>query len=148
MRRLMVPLLALLAACGGPPAAVPIATGTPCAFCRMTIADVHLAGEVVAPGEEPRQYDDIGCLLNDLRQRPAPAGGRAFVSDYRSGVLVPADTAVYTRVHSLATPMGSHLVAHAAADARELDVRVLGGDRLAASDLFGAALAPGGPDGK
>ena len=82
MRNLAVSALVVLAACGGPTAAVPIEKGTPCAFCRMTISDPNLAAEIVAPGEEPRMYDDIGCLANDLRQRPAPAEGRAFVADF------------------------------------------------------------------
>jgi len=141
-------LAALATACGGTPLAVPISTGTPCAFCRMTIADIHLAGEIVAPGEEPRVYDDIGCLLNDLRQRATPNGARLFVSDYKTGALVSADAAVYTRVDSVATPMASHLVAHSDAAARDADPRVRGGIRFVAADLFGAALSRRGSDGK
>jgi copper chaperone NosL len=128
----------VLASCGGGARPVPIETGTPCSFCRMTIADPRLAAEIVAAGEEPRQYDDIGCLVNDLRKRPAP-DGVAFVSDYRSGTLVPAATAVYTRVDAIATPMASHLVAHADAAARDADPRVRGGVHQGAADLF----APG-----
>ena len=124
--------------------AVPIETGTACAFCRMAIADAHLAAEVVAPGEEPRQYDDIGCLAADLQKRGAPDRARAFVADYRSGTLVPAGDAVYSRADSIATPMGSHLVAHADAAARDADARVRGDARLTAREVFGADGLPGG----
>jgi copper chaperone NosL len=110
----------------------------------MTIADTRLAAEVVAPGEEPRLYDDIGCLAGDLQKRAAPDGARAFVADYQTGALIPASDAVYTRVDAIATPMGSHLVAHATAAARDADGRVRGGVPRTAADVFGAAGAPGG----
>lgn len=147
MRNLAVSALVVLAACGGPTAAVPIEKGTPCAFCRMTISDPNLAAEIVAPGEEPRMYDDIGCLANDLRQRPAPAEARAFVADFTTGALVPAAEATYTRVDSVATPMSSHLVAHASTTARDADGRVRGGTPISAADVFGNSLS-GGTDGK
>lgn len=141
-------LLCALAACGGDARPVAIATGAPCAYCRMTISDARLAAEVVAPGEEPRQYDDIGCLANDLRTRPAPQGARAFVADYQTGALTAANDAVYTRVDAIATPMGSHLVAHATGAARDADARVRGGVRQTAADVFGTAGAPGGTHGR
>ena len=137
-------LLCVLAACGGDVRPVAITTGAPCAYCRMTIADTRLAAEVVAPGEEPRLYDDIGCLAGDLQKRAAPDGARAFVADYQTGALVPANDAVYTRVDAIATPMESHLVAHATAAARDADARVRGGVPRTAVDVFGAAGAPGG----
>ena len=144
----LLAVIAVVAGCGGPARPVAIETGTPCAFCRMTITDVHLAAEIVAPGEEPRQYDDIGCLVEDLKKRPPPADGRAFVADYQSGALVAAADAVYSRVDAIATPMGSHLVAHATEAAREADGRVRGGVRHSATDVFGAAGAPGGQHGR
>jgi copper chaperone NosL len=134
--------VALAVGCtGGRVSPVPIEPGVPCAFCRMSIADARLAAEVVAPGEEPRQYDDIGCLAADLAKRPLAAGARAFVADYRSGTLLPAADAVYTRVETIATPMLSHLVAHESDQAREADARTRGGTRLLARDVFGAAIA-------
>jgi len=142
---IVITLVLALAACGESAAGpVPIEMGTGCAFCRMAIADAHLAAEVVAPGEEPRQYDDIGCLAADLQKRGAPDRARAFVADYRSGTLVPAGDAVYSRADSIATPMGSHLVAHADAAARDADARTRGGARLTAREVFGADGLPGG----
>jgi copper chaperone NosL len=142
---LLVAIL-MLAACGGagdPPP--PIQAGTPCAFCRMTISDAHYAAAVVSPGEEPRQYDDIGCLAGDLQKRPLASRARAFVADYVTGALVPAGDAVYTRVESIETPMMSHIVAHATAAARDADPRIPGsGIRQTPKDVFGATVPGGG----
>jgi len=125
-------------ACGGGASPVPIESGQPCTYCRMTIADVHLGAEVVAPGEEPRFYDDIGCLAHDLEKRAVPEGGRVFVADYQTGAMVPGETAVYSRVESIATPMMSHYVAHAGESARQSDARVRGGSIHTADELFGS----------
>ena len=144
----VVALLGLVACGRGAPAPIPIETGHPCAFCRMIIADTRLAGELVAPGEEPRQYDDLGCLVADLRRTPAPETARAFVADYQTGVLVPAGDAIYTRLETIATPMASHLVAHATDAARDADPRVRGGHRQTAAEVFGAAGPPGGSHGR
>lgn len=135
--------IVLLAGCGGAAQPVAIETGTPCAFCRMTIMDARVAAEIVAPGEEARQYDDIGCLVEDVKQRPVGADGRAFVADYQTGALIAAGEAVYTKMDAIATPMSSHLVAHATAAGRDADSRVRGGVRLGAAAVFGAAGAPG-----
>lgn len=126
---------------------VPIQPGTPCAYCRMTIGDTHFGGEVVAPGEEPRQYDDIGCLANDLRKRPPAADARVFVADYATGALVPGATAVYSRVETIETPMMSHVVAHADEGGRARDARVHAGVKQVVGDVFGDAL-PGAADGR
>ena len=150
-RRAVCVLVALvaLAGCGrtdDPPP--PIQAGTPCAFCRMTISDGHFAAEVVAPGEEPRQYDDIGCLAGDLQKRPLPSRSRVFVADYATGALIPAGDAVYTRVESIETPMMSHIVAHATAAARDADSRIpRSGIRQTPKDVFGASV-PGGTNGR
>jgi copper chaperone NosL len=110
----------------------------------MTIADARVAGEVIAPGEEPRQYDDIGCLADDLKKRPLTSGARVFVADYSTGALIAAAEAVYTRVDAIETPMMSHLVAHANDAARDGDTRVRSGIRTTVNDVFGASLAGGG----
>lgn len=129
----------------GPP---PIQAGTPCAFCRMTIVDTRLAAELTAPGEEARQYDDIGCLMNDLKRRPAPANGHAWVADYETGNLRGANEVVYTRVDTIDTPMGSHLVAQLDDAARRADARTREGHPLTAADLFGPAGPPRGTDAR
>ena len=37
-----------------------------CAHCRMVIVSQATAAQIAAPGEEPRFFDEIGCLRDYL----------------------------------------------------------------------------------
>ena len=125
----------------GPPEPAALVAGEEaCASCRMTVSEPRFASQLVAPGEEPRFFDDHGCLRDFLRAGRAPRGGVAFAADHRTREWVDAGRAVYTRVPGLHTPMGSGLVAHADAASRAADPVAAPGAPLAAADVFGTAL--------
>jgi copper chaperone NosL len=93
----------------------------------MAVSDAGFAAQIAAPGEEPRFFDDLGCLRDHLRTRPRlPPGAVAFVADHRTRAWVRASRAVFTRRESVETPMSSHLLAHA--DAASRDAFAAGGD--------------------
>ena len=140
-------LLALLAlhCSSGPPAPATVDTkNDACAFCRMSVSDVRFAGQLVAPGEEPKFFDDLGCLRDYLRSaKQLPSGSLAYVADHRSKAWVPAARAVLTKLAAQATPMGSGVVAHADTASRDADDDARGGAPLSASEFFGPAGLPG-----
>lgn len=119
-----------LAGCGGA-TIVPAAIDTrhdACRFCRMTVSDIRFAAQVVAPGDEPLAFDDIGCLGAFVRGGQAlPGDAVVFVADHRTREWVRADAAVFTRVPSLVTPMASHLIAHRNQASRDADPDARGG---------------------
>ncbi len=129
---------------GGAPVAVSLQPGTPCSHCRMTVLDQKLASQLLAPGEEPRFFDDLGCLTAYLAAHPAEPRTRAFVADHMTGAWVDAARAAYSRSEAIATPMGSHLVAHADEASRAADASIRDARPLTAGSVFGAAGAPGG----
>jgi len=147
MKRALL-LTVLLAACasGPPPPAALDTKNESCAWCRMAVSDARFAGQIVAPSEEPRFFDDVGCLghfvAGEKARRP---GAVAYVADHRTRTWVRADAALYTQVASLATPMGSHLIAHADAASRDADPDAKGGTPRTPAELFGPGGAPGGP---
>ena len=95
-----------------------------CAFCRMTVSDARFAAQLVAPGEEPRFFDDLGCLRDFLRAGQAAGRAPSASSPTTGPGRGSAPTrAVYTRVAGLETPMGSHLIAHADAASRDAGSR-------------------------
>lgn len=138
--------LTLLTACAsGPPQPAALDTkNTECAHCRMIVSDIHYAAQIVAPGEEPRFFDDVGCLRDYLKGGGAvPTGAVAFVADHRTGEWVKAADAVYTKIVGYSTPMDSGLIAHASVASRDADPGARGGGRVGAADVFG----PNGPPG-
>ena len=150
MNRPAVPALlaaALLAGCSqGPPPPVSVDTrNDACSWCRMAVSDARFAAQIVAPGEEPRIFDDIGCLRSYVAAG-AGIGKRAlaYVADHRTRSWVPASRAVYTEVPGLATPMASGLVAHSDGASRDMDPDAAGGTVRDAREVFGAQAPPGG----
>ena len=115
-----------------------------CASCRMAVSSSAFASQIVAPGEVPRFFDDLGCLADFVKAARAPAEAIAFVADHRTRAWVRADRAVYARVPGLETPMGSHVVAHADAASRDQDGDARAGTPLPATELFGPAGPPAG----
>lgn len=138
--------LALAACSRGPAKPAPLDTrNETCAHCRMMVSDARFAAQLVAPREEPRFFDDLGCLRDWLRNHPErPRGAVAFVADHRTKEWVRAAAAAYTRIPGLETPMDSHLVAHRDSTGRDADPTAAGGAPVAREELFGPA---GPPDG-
>ena len=138
--------ITLITACAaGPPQPAVLDTrNTECAHCRMIVSDVHYAAQIVAPGEEPRFFDDVGCLRDFLQGGAAvPSNAIAFVADHRTGEWVKAADAVYTKIVGYSTPMDSGLIAHANAASRDADPGAQRGTPVDVKDVFG----PGGPPG-
>ncbi|HEY7727315.1 MAG TPA: hypothetical protein VID50_02565 [Candidatus Eisenbacteria bacterium] len=97
-------LLALAAGCGrraGPPAVV---MGTPCATCGMSVSDRHFACVRQVDGRW-RTYDSIECLIRDAASTP---GGIAYLSDYDTATLHPADS-LWIVQGEFSSPMGGGL---------------------------------------
>jgi copper chaperone NosL len=112
-----------------------------CRYCRMAVSNQRFAGQIVAPGEEPVFFDDIGCLSNYVQGRPAlPRGAVVYVADHRTREWVSAAEAIFTMVPGLETPMASHLIAHASGASLDADPVAAGGSRVALSTLFPGGL--------
>lgn len=108
-----------------------------CRFCSMVVSSRFTAAQVVAPGEEPRFFDDLGCLAGWLKSNRLGPDAVVYVADHHTGDWVPAVSAVYSRVETLDTPMNSHLVAHATEASRAADQAAAGGLVLSAADAIG-----------
>ena len=116
-----------------------------CASCRMPVSDPRLAAQIVAPGEEPRFFDDIGCLRDSLAgNHPLSRHAALYVADHRTKEWIPAARARYTICPGVATPMGSHLLAHADEASRLLDAAARGGTPVTSEEALGTTGAKGG----
>ncbi len=113
-RRVGVAAVALAAACAQP-GPRPIALGDEvCRHCHMTIADPRFAAELVTARGRVHVFDDIGCLVLFAAEGGVPLEQvhSLWVHDFlHPDSLLDARAAVYLRIESMNTPMGSHLVA-------------------------------------
>lgn len=124
------------AGCSSAAAPVAITMGQDaCSHCRMAIVSQSTAAEILAPGEEPRFFDDLGCLRDFVTAAPLPADAVVFVADHRTGEWVEARRATFTRT-SIATPMGSGLLAHVDVASRDRDTSARGGEPVAAGSIL------------
>jgi copper chaperone NosL len=111
----------------------------------MAVSDARFAAQLAAPAEEPMFFDDVGCLRAYLAAAPRlPRGSVAFVADHRTRQWVQASRAHFTFRESLATPMASHLIAHASPASRDADPAAAGGTPRSVTEIFGPE---GPPDG-
>jgi len=122
----------LLVACGASePRPVPIAWNEDiCSHCRMAISQPELAAEAVGTAGRVEMFDDIGCLVEWLREPDAPEGLTPFVTDRPTGEWLRADEAVFVQSPELPTPMGYGLAAFADREAARSLARELGGSLL------------------
>lgn len=107
----------------------------------MMVSSRMFASQIAAAGEEPKFFDDLGCLATWLEKTPMPKDAVLYVADHRTGEWVSADRAVFSRVDTLDTPMGSHIVAHADEASRAQDGAARGGTALTRAEALGRAGA-------
>lgn len=138
--------LVLLAACGvadGPPEIA--LDRTACDHCGMLISELGYAAAFKMPGEPARVFDDIGCMLDELRGLPVGERTALWFHAYDADTWLTPETAVFVRSPELRTPMAGGVVAFASAEeaarlAAELETRVISRfDELLAEPVEGAS---------
>lgn len=107
-----------------------------CASCRMVFTTTATAAEIVAPGETPVLFDDLGCLRDYLRSHPLDAGASLYVREHRQQIWVDGRHAVYSQMARVDTPMASGLIAHADPASRDADPAAQGARPLEAARLL------------
>jgi copper chaperone NosL len=132
-------LLAVAACASGPPPPAALNAGSDtCRWCRMVVSDVHFAAQIVAEGEEPVFFDDLGCLRAYAGETATPSSASVvYVADHRTGAWVTAASAVYTRLTRDTTPMGGGMIAHGDEASRKADPAAAGGSDVPRSEAVG-----------
>lgn len=120
-RTLVIAAFALLsAACSakaaGPPEIVPDTTA--CSHCGMLVSELIYAAAYQAHGEEPRVFDDIGCLLQAIR-RETSTPLDIWVQDAVGAGWLDADKATFVASPQIRTPMSGGLLAYSDAVAAQ-----------------------------
>lgn len=144
---LLIAVAALVVACAaGPPSAAALDTRNEhCRFCRMVVSEHAFASQIVAPGEEPQFFDDLGCFRSFLDGAPKIAAGSVtYVADHLTKAWVRADQAIFVEAVTTRAPMGSPILAFGTSASRDADPDAAVGKALTLDAVFGAHRVPGG----
>ena len=87
-----VVIVAVVAACASIQPA-PVQVGDRCVRCRRAISDLKLAGEIIDQLKAPFPLRTAGCLAKYMKAHPDQQVTAVFVTDYRTGRMLPADEA-------------------------------------------------------
>jgi copper chaperone NosL len=108
-----IAVLVVLASCqerAGEPVA--IEANDMCSFCRMSISEKRYAAELIDSDGRAFKFDDIGCLVNFIKQRRNNASIQAtFVMDFDRLEWLQAEKVSYVRSSEFKTPMNGGIVA-------------------------------------
>ncbi|MBL9147832.1 MAG: nitrous oxide reductase accessory protein NosL [Phycisphaerae bacterium] len=114
-----------------------------CAHCGMMLAEDRCAAASIAVVDGQPAYllwDDVGCLLDWLRERPDSTFSAHFVRDYDARSWVDAPKATFLMTEAIRTPMGSWIVAFASPAGAEGARRVHGGEVSSWNELANARV--------
>ena len=105
--------MVLAGACAGratvPPAIV--LDRSACSRCGMLISEKAYAAAIRFPDGHDQVFDDIGCLVAAVREKPA-AGSHYWFHDGVSGEWLTDVAPVFAVSSQLRTPMGGGIVAY------------------------------------
>ena len=119
--RLVIAAFALLsAACSATAAGPPdiVVDRSACSHCTMFVSEPIFAAAYQAPGQEPRLFDDIGCMLDALRRETA-SPIHIWVQDAAGAGWLDAHEAIFVAAEDIPTPMNGGVLAYANAAAAE-----------------------------
>ncbi|HSA57098.1 MAG TPA: nitrous oxide reductase accessory protein NosL [Gemmatimonadaceae bacterium] len=133
--RPLATLLLVLSSCQRGPR--PLVAGTDaCEFCRMTVSDVRFGAELVSRTGRVHTFDAVECLASfylDATSRDDVHS--VWVSDFETGRLLPADSALFLSGGSLHSPMGRSLAAFAPATGERAIAQRHGGSVIRWADV-------------
>jgi hypothetical protein len=94
----LVVLLSILAVWVGCTSVTPVAVraGDICEGCKRPILNVKIAAEIVPPNGMALKFRTVSCMARYL-SRYSNGTTAQFVTDYRNGRLIRAQSAVYVR---------------------------------------------------
>lgn len=139
-QRLLTPLFLMITLCGAACISsalepVEIYPEDMCSRCRMAISDKRFAAEILLEPGVARKFDDLGCLLSDLRDAPSGKEPPAFAVDFGKREWVNVKEAYYVRSERISTPMRSGLIAFKDRSDAEQEAAKYGADVLNYRDV-------------
>jgi copper chaperone NosL len=109
---LLVLIVLTFAACGGTEIKpVEIAVEDMCAHCKMAISEKQFVGEIINQDGDALKFDDIGCMLDYLKEKPETKVAAYFFVDYETKNWVEGDKTIFVKSDEITSPMSGGLIA-------------------------------------
>ena len=116
---------------------VDIAAEDMCSFCKMSISEKRYAAEVIDSEGQAYKFDDIGCMVNFVKQKRSQSEVRAyFVMDFDKREWIRGQDAFYVRSSEFTTPMAGGISAFKDESRAQAAVTKYHGKLLSFDDLF------------
>ncbi len=84
-----------------------------CERCKMIISEKEFATQYVLPGGKAKKFDDVGCMIEYLREELNDRDNilGVYVRDYNTGEWMDARKADYFQGGDIRSPMGFGIAA-------------------------------------
>lgn len=90
---------------------VDIAAEDVCSHCKMAISEKQFAAEFITPDGDASKFDDIGCMLDYLKEKPDTKVAAHFFMDYETKQWVNGRAASFTKSAEITSPMSGGIIA-------------------------------------
>ena len=103
-----------------------------CERCRMIISDKRFAAQYIGESGEAKKFDDIGCMIDDLKdaEKRGESALAVYAADYGTGEWLDAGKAFYLRNGELKSPMGYNIAAFGSVEEMSASPLYKGGKAL------------------
>ncbi len=83
-----------------------------CERCKMIISEKNFSTQYLLPRGEARKFDDIGCMIEYLREREDDRDSliAVYVRDFDTGEWIDGEKAFYFRGGDVQSPMGYGII--------------------------------------
>ena len=107
-----------------------------CKVCNMSIVYKDFAGEIALTNGDYEMFDDIGCLIEYMKNMNDKDLGEAFIKDQSGKVWLNVKTATYVYDKDIWTPMSYGVIAFKTKDSAKNYIKKAGkGELLSFADL-------------
>ncbi|MBS1807917.1 MAG: nitrous oxide reductase accessory protein NosL [Acidobacteria bacterium] len=90
---------------------VELAAEDMCSHCKMAISEKEFAAEFINHDGDAFKFDDIGCMLDYLKEKPDTKIAAYFFVDYETKQWVKSTEASFVKSAEITAPMGGGMIA-------------------------------------
>lgn len=90
---------------------VDLAAEDVCTHCKMAISEKQFAAEFIRLDGDASKFDDIGCMMDYLKEKPDTKVAAYFFMDYETKNWVKGNNASFAKSDEITSPMSGGIIA-------------------------------------